>query len=104
MAHKSPRHFDEEFKIEVVNFAMQHPEMSRTRIAADFDISETSLREWINKYIYGTNKSHHKIENKEKEEDLALLRENKQLKAENEILRRAMGILAKDAPPKGFTR
>jgi transposase len=109
MKRTTARRFTDEFKIEVANFAVSHPEMNRQEIADSFDVSKTSVNDWINKFIYARQRKSSNNDKRnivvESEEDVAYLtRENTRLKMENEILRRAMGILAKDTPPKGFTR
>ena len=68
-------------------------------VAADFDVSETTLRRWMRQADIDDGRSEG-LTTAELDEVVRLRRDNRRLEMENEILRRAAAYFAKDALPK----
>jgi transposase len=93
---KKRRSFSREFKLEAVKLVKE----GRVKIgqaSRDLGICETSLRRWIQQYetdhgegLAGT------LTTKEKEELRRLRRENRTLKMEREVLKKATAFFAKE--------
>jgi len=112
--------YNQQFKNDVVQFYIDHPEMSKVRIAKDFGISEASLDNWLkvatgfispNKNFVGREAS---LSGDAKatppatgiisiEEHRRLQKRIIEIEQENYILKRATAYFAKDALPKGNT-
>jgi transposase len=93
-----PKKFPPEFKRDVVAVA-RRGDLTVPEVAADFDISEESVRRWvrqadIDEGITGG------LTSAEQSELVQLRREKRRLEMENQILRRAAAYFAKDSFPK----
>ena len=89
------RKFSPEFKSEAVQLA-QSPRQSIANVAKDLGISENNLRSWIKQAaVDAGNGSASALTTAEKQELAALRRENKELRMEREILRKATVFFAK---------
>ena len=89
------RTFSPEFKSEAVRLA-QSPGQSIAIVAKDLGISESNLRNWIKQdAVDGGNGPAGALTTAEKQELAALRRENKELRMEREILRKATVFFAK---------
>ncbi len=90
------RQFTAEFKAEAIQLA-RSPGQSIARVAKDLGIVEGNLRNWIKQADIDAGKGPHgALSTAEKEELAALRRENKQLRMEREILRKAAAYFAKE--------
>ena len=93
-----PRKFPPEFKRDVVRVARRGG-MSQAEVAADFGISEESVRRWLKQadiddgIVDGQTSS-------EQSELVQLRRDKRRLEMENEILRRAAAYFAAGSLPK----
>jgi transposase len=93
-----PKKFPPEFKRDVVTVA-RRGDLTVAEVAADFDISPTSVQRWMRQAdvddgIRGG------LTTSEQNELVQLRRDKRRLEMENEILRRAAAYFAKDALPK----
>jgi transposase-like protein len=89
------RQFSPEFKSEAVRLA-QSPGQSIANVAKDLGVSEGNLRNWIKQAaVDAGNGSAGALTTSEKQELAALRRENKELRMEREILRKATVFFAK---------
>jgi transposase len=93
-----PKKFPKEFKRDVVAVARRGL-VPIPEVAADFDVSETTLRRWMRQADIDDGVKDG-LTTAEQEEVVRLRRRTRQLEMENEILRRAAAYFAKDALPK----
>jgi transposase len=91
---RTRREFSEEFKNQVVSL-YNIGNKTKAEIIRDYDLTPSSFARWL-KNINGTGSTKAK-DNRSVEETrlLDLLKENKQLKMENDILKQAALIMAK---------
>ena len=91
---KGRKHFDKEFKIAAVKMALEG-EQSLSSVARDLGISDNTLLIWKKKYIQENGK-----QKAEEVVDMAehrrLIRENKILKEERDILKKAIGYFSQN--------
>jgi transposase len=91
------RAFSAEFKAEAVRLC-KVGDRTITQVAADLDLTETALREWVKRS--GTdagNESPGALIGDERAELTQLRRENKRLLMEREILKKAAAFFAKES-------
>ena len=93
---KQRRKFSPEFKLEAVKLVREGG-VTVVQAARDLGIHETSLHRWIKQYDtdHGRGPSG-ALTTEEKEELRRLRRENRQLKMEREILKKATAFFAKE--------
>ena len=96
---KKPRRrrwFTPEFKAEIVD-RCQQGDRSVGQVARDFDLTETAVREWVKQAERdaGTRQDGG-LASSEKEELAQLRRENRRLREDVEILKRATAFFAKE--------
>jgi transposase len=97
MERKKPRprrSFTPEFKAEIVELC-QRGERSIGQVARDFDLTETNVRTWV-KQAEIDQGARPGLTTEEKEELTRLRRENRSLKEDVEILKRATVFFAKE--------
>jgi len=93
-----PKKFPPEFKRDVVAVA-RRGDLTVPEVAADFDVSEESVRRWVKQadiddgVVAGQTSS-------EQSELVQLRRKMRRLEMENEILRRAAAYFAQSSLPK----
>lgn len=88
------RTFSPEFKAEIVA-ACKRGDRSIGQVASDFDLVETAVRRWIND-ADGTTDKTLPLSSEERAELEALRKENRQLREDNGILKRATAFFAKE--------
>ncbi len=97
VAKKKPRRrrsFTPEFKREIVE-ACKRGDRSIGQVARDFDLTETAVREWVRQDdIDGGRRDG--LTTAEREELSQLRRENRRLREDVEILKRATAFFAKE--------
>jgi len=93
-----PKKFPPEFKRDVVAVARRR-NVPLEEVAADFDISISSLHRWMRQADVDDGIKDG-LTTAEQEELVRLRREKRRLEMENEILRRAAAYFAKDQLPK----
>jgi transposase len=93
-----PRKFPPEFKRDVVAVARRDT-IPIPEVAADFDISEASVRRWMAQADIDDGIKDG-LTTAEQNEIVQLRRDKRRLEMENEILRRAAAYFARDALPK----
>ncbi len=99
MGTKKPRQrrsFTPEFKAEIVDLC-QRGDRSVGQIASDFDLTETSVREWVKQAERdaGTRQDGG-LTTDERQELAQLRRENRRLREDVDILKRATAFFAKE--------
>jgi transposase len=98
MGKKKPRprrSFTPEFKAEIVELC-QRGERSVGQVAKDFDLTETAVREWLKQAERDAGTRTDGLTTTEKDELAALRRENRRLREDVDILKRATAFFAKE--------
>jgi transposase len=98
MARKGPRarrSFTPEFKAEIVELC-QRGDRSVGQVTRDFDLTETAVREWVKQADLDAGTRSDGLTRDEREELAALRRENRRLREDVEILKRATAFFAKE--------
>ena len=90
---KTRRQFTQEFKNEAVALVNDHG-YSIAEAASSLDINQNNLRRWIKDIEMESTGE--RLKTDEREELIRLRRENKQLKMEKEILKKASAFFAKE--------
>jgi transposase len=98
MGKKKPRprrSFTPEFKGEIVELC-QRGDRSVGQVAKDFDLTETAVREWLRQAERDAGTGDGGLTTSEKEELAQLRRENRRLREDVEILKRATAFFVKE--------
>jgi transposase len=99
MERKQPRarrSFTLEFKAEIVELC-QRGDRSIGQVARDFDLTETAVREWVRQAERDAGtRGDGGLTSAERQELSALRRENRQLRQDVEILKRATAFFVKE--------
>jgi transposase len=99
MERKKPRarrSFTPEFKAEIVELC-QRGDRSIGRVAHDFDLTETAVREWVRQAERDAGmRGDGGLTSAERQELSALRRENQRLRQDVEILKRATAFFVKE--------
>src|SRR4051812_11033534 len=88
------RSFTPEFKAEIVD-ACNRGDRSIGQVARDFDLTETAVREWVKQADIDAGRRDG-LTTAEREALVALRRENRQLREDVGILKRATAFFAKE--------
>ena len=97
MGKKRPRRrrsFTPEFKAEIVD-ACRRGDRSVGQVARDFDLTETAVRAWVKQADVDAGR-HDGLTTVEREELAQLRRENRRLREDVEILKRATAFFVKE--------
>jgi transposase len=90
------RAFTPEFKAEIVELC-QRGDRSVGQVARDFDLTETAVREWVKQAERDTgSRQDGGLTSAERRELAELRRENRRLREDVEILKRATAFFAKE--------
>ena len=95
---KSPRQrrsFTSEFKAEIVDLC-QHGDRTVGQVAKDFDLTETAVREWVKQGERDSGQRSDGLTSAERAELSVLRRENRRLRQDVDILKRATAFFAKE--------
>ena len=98
MGKKRPRRrrsFTPEFKAEIVELC-QRGDRSVGQVSKDFDLTETAVREWVRQAELDAGIRHDGLTSDERAELAQLRRENRQLREDVEILKRATAFFVKE--------
>ena len=85
---RARRSFTPEFKAEIVELC-QRGDRSIGQVARDFDLTETAVREWVKRADLDAGRRGDGLTTSERDELRRLRRENRDLREEREILKRA---------------
>ena len=90
------RSFTPEFKAEIVDLC-QRGDRSAGQVARDFDLTETAVREWVKQAGRDAGmRDDGGLTSSEKRELAQLRRENRRLREDVEVLKRATAFFAKE--------
>jgi transposase len=98
MGRKRPRprrSFTPEFKAEIVELC-QRGDRTVGQVSKDFDLTETAVREWVRQAELDAGTRSGGLTSDERAELAALRRENRQLREDVEILKRATAFFVKE--------
>jgi transposase len=91
------RSFTKEFKAEVVQLC-RAGDRSTSRVAKDLGLTETAVREWVRQAeVDGGTADKGELTSAEKQELTQLRRDNRILREEREILKKAAAFFAKES-------
>ena len=91
---RARRSFTPEFKAEIVELC-QRGDRSIGQVARDVDLTETAVREWVRQAERDAGSGDGGLTSAERQELSALRRENRRLREDVEILKRATAFFAK---------
>jgi transposase len=93
---RARRSFTPEFKAEIVELC-QRGDRSIGQVARDLDLTETAVREWVRQAERDAgSRGDGGLTSAERQELAALRRENRRLRGDVEILKRATAFFAKE--------
>ena len=98
MERKKPRarrSFTPEFKAEIIELC-QRGDRSIGQVARDFDLTETAVREWVRQAERDAGTGDGGLTSAERQELSALRRENRRLREDVEILKRATAFFVQE--------
>ena len=89
------RRFDDDFKAQAVRLVLDEGK-SIGAVARDLDLTDTALREWVQRARANRTRGRTGLTTAEREELTQLRKENRQLRLEREILKNAAAFFAKE--------
>jgi transposase-like protein len=97
MGRRARRKFTKEYKAEVVQLVRQGDKSVGT-VANDLDLSESAVRAWVKQAVIDEGKGPPgALTTAERQELAQLRRENRQLRMEREILKKAAAFFARES-------
>jgi len=97
MEKRHRRHFTDEFKADTVKLVLQEGKPV-ARVARDLDLTESAVRQWVKQAKIDSGKGPAgALTTAEKEELAQLRKENRELRMERELLKRAAAFFAKES-------
>src|SRR6266487_7135206 len=94
-SRRSRRRFDGDFKAQAVRLVLDEGK-SIGAVARDLDLTETALREWVQRARANRTRGRTGLTTAEREELTQLRTETRQLRLEREILKNAAAFFAKE--------
>src|SRR5215218_5695847 len=91
---RARRQFDDDFKAQAVRLVLDEG-TSVAAVARDLDLTETALRAWVERARADRTKGRTGLTTAEREELARLRKENRELRTEREILKKAAAFFAK---------
>jgi transposase len=93
-ARRSRRQFTDEYKAGVVRLVLDEGKTVGA-VARDLDLTETAVREWVKRARADRSKGRTGLTTVEREELARLRKENRELRTERDILKKAAAFFAK---------
>jgi|SRR2546421_11403260 transposase len=93
-SRRARRQFDDDFKAQAVRLVLDEGK-SVGAVARDLDLTETALRTWVKRARADRTKGRTGLTTAEREELARLRKENRELRTEREILKKAAAFFAK---------
>ena len=91
---RARRHFTDEFKAGVVRLVLDEGKTVGA-VARDLDLTETAVREWVKRARADRTHGRTGLTTAEREELAQLRKENRELRTERDILKKAAAFFAK---------
>ncbi len=91
---RTRRQFTDEFKAGVVRLVLDEGKTVGT-VARDMDLTETAVREWVKRARADRTRGRTGLTTAEREELARLRKENRELRTERDILKKAAAFFAK---------
>src|SRR5262245_34447197 len=91
------RQFDDEFKAQAVRLVVDDGK-SVGAVARDLDLTESALRHWVERARADRTSGRTGLTTAEREELARLRKENRELRSERDILKKAAAFFAKHQP------
>jgi transposase len=88
------RRFDDDFKAQAVRLVLDEGQ-SVGAVARDLDLTETALREWVKRAQADRTNGRTGLTTAEREELARLRKENREIRTERDILKKAAAFFAK---------
>ena len=88
------RQFDDDFKAQAVRLVLDESK-SIAATARDLDLTESALRQWVERARADRTQGRTGLTTQEREELARLRKENRELRTEREILKKAAAFFAK---------
>ena len=92
---RARRRFDDDFKANAVRLVLDEGQ-SVGRVARDLDLTETALRDWVKRAQADRTRGKTGLTTAEREELAQLRKENRILREEREILKKAAAFFANE--------
>ncbi len=89
------RQFDDEFKVGAVRLVLDEGQ-TVGRVARDLDLTESSLRNWVDRARADRTKGRTGLTSEEREELRRLRKENRRLRMERDVLKKAAAFFVKE--------
>ena len=89
------RRFDDDFKAQAARLVLDEGK-SIGAVARDLDLTETALREWVQRARANRTRGRTGLTTAERDELTQLRKDNRQLRLEREILKNAAAFFAKE--------
>ena len=93
-ARRPRRQFDEDFKAQAVRLVLEDGKTVGA-VARDLDLTESALRQWVERSRADRTGGRTGLTTAEREELARLRKENRELKTERDILKKAAAFFAK---------
>jgi transposase len=93
-SRRARRRFDDDFKAQAVRLVLDEGK-SVGAVARDLDLTETALRTWVKRARADRTKGRTGLTTVEREELARLRKENRELRTEREILKKAAAFFAR---------
>src|SRR5437762_11794457 len=94
-SRRARRQFDDDFKAQAVRLVLDEGK-SVGAVARDLDLTETALREWVKRARADRTKGRTGLTTVEREELARLRKENRVLREERDILKKAAAFFANE--------
>jgi len=95
-SRRARRRFDDDFKAQAVRLVLDEGK-SVGAVARDLDLTETALRDWVKRARANRTHGRTGLTTAEREELARLRKENRVLREEREILKKAAAFFAKQS-------
>ncbi|MDP7673185.1 MAG: transposase [Vicinamibacterales bacterium] len=89
------RQFDDEFKVGAVRLVLDEGQ-SVGRVARDLDLTESALRNWVDRARADRTQGRTGLTTEEREELRRLRKENRRLRVERDVLKKAAAFFVKE--------
>ncbi len=93
-SRRARRQFDDDFKAQAVRLVLDESK-SIAATARDLDLTESALRQWVERARADRTQGRTGLTTSEREELARLRKENRELRTEREILKKAAAFFAK---------